>query len=113
MFEETSVSDDRQDVFAESSDEDVGISSCTDDNSSQGQQDEVGTSTNFLAVRKGSHVRITDCYFKNKYVKFHTNAVTVATTFELPEAVQTEVNSDNRHAVCPTKSYATNVPTKE
>ena len=49
MFEETSVSDDRQDVFAESSDEDVGISSCTDDNNSQGQQDEVGT--NFLAVR--------------------------------------------------------------
>ena len=56
VFEEASVSDDRQEVFDESSDEDVGISSCTDDNNSQGQQDELGTSTNFLAVRKGSQI---------------------------------------------------------
>ena len=38
VFEETSVSDDRQEVFAESSDEDVGITACTDDNNSQGQE---------------------------------------------------------------------------
>ncbi|KAJ7383443.1 hypothetical protein OS493_028119 [Desmophyllum pertusum] len=44
--EEANDSDEGQNEFDESSDEDVDIS--TDGNNSQGQQDELGTSTNFL-----------------------------------------------------------------
>ena len=44
--EEADDSDESQNEFDESSDEDVEFS--TDNNNSQGQQDELGTSTNFL-----------------------------------------------------------------
>ena len=46
MSEEASVSSEGQQEFDESSDEEVEVSA--DDNNSQGQQDELGTSTNFL-----------------------------------------------------------------
>ena len=46
MSEEARVSDEDQQEFDESSDEEVDV--ITDDNHSQGQQDELGTSTNFL-----------------------------------------------------------------
>ena len=44
--EEASVLDEDQQEFDESSDEEVDVN--TDDNHSQSQQDELGTSTNFL-----------------------------------------------------------------
>ena len=46
VSEEASVSSEGQQEFDESSDEEVEVSA--DDNNSQGQQDELGTSTNFL-----------------------------------------------------------------
>ena len=46
ISEEASVSDEDQQEFDESSDEEVDVN--TDGNHSQSQQDELGTSTNFL-----------------------------------------------------------------
>ena len=46
VSEEASVSSEGQQEFDESSDEEVEVSA--DDNNSQGQQDELGASTNFL-----------------------------------------------------------------
>ena len=46
VSEGASVSSEGQQEFDESSDEEVNV--ITDDNHSQGQQDELGTSTNFL-----------------------------------------------------------------
>ena len=95
MFEEAIVSDDGQELFDESSDEDVRISSCTDDSNSQGQKDhdELGTSTNFpFSVTSRYERAVTFNKFRKRCKK---------------------LNSDNRHAVCPTKSYATKDLKKE
>ena len=58
MSEEANVYEQDQQEFDESSDEEVDV--ITGDNHSQGQQDELGTSTNFLfgtRSRYGSVVR--------------------------------------------------------
>ena len=59
MSEEASVSSEGQQEFDETSDEEVEVSS--DDNNSQGQQHELGASTNFLfgarSRWKGSEVQ--------------------------------------------------------
>ena len=51
-----SLSDDGQQEFDQSSDEEVEVS--TDDNNSQGQQDELGTSTNFLFGARSRYGRV-------------------------------------------------------
>ena len=53
--EEASVSSEGQQEFDESSDEEVEVSA--DDNNSQGQQDELGASTNFLFGARSRYVR--------------------------------------------------------
>ena len=53
--EEASVSDEDHQEFDESSDEEVDI--ITDDNHSQGQQDELGASTNFLFGTRSQYGR--------------------------------------------------------
>ena len=59
VSEEASDSDGGQQEFDESNDEEVEVSA--DDNNSQGQQDELGTSRNFLfdnvAIWKGGEVQ--------------------------------------------------------
>ena len=70
----------RENKLNESSDEDVDIS--TDDNSSQGQQDELGTSTNFLfAVRSryGRAVRLNNRLLYDLVLKSDSS------TFVLPD----------------------------
>ena len=54
--EEACVSDEDQQEFDESSDEEVDI--IADDNHSQGQEDELGTSTNFLFGIRSRYGRV-------------------------------------------------------
>ena len=55
VSEEAGVSSEGQQEFDESSDEEVEVSA--DDNNSQGQQDELGASTNFLFGARSRYVR--------------------------------------------------------
>ena len=73
----------RENKFDESSDEDVDVS--TNDNSSQGQQDEVGTSTNLLfgvRSRYGRTVRFNNRLLYDPVLKSDSS------TFVLPHCTE-------------------------